>query len=858
MNHRNLLICFIAIFSLSTLSAQQHDLDQIFKDRGEIYFRFNRGDHDLQKLSRIISLDDVDDNTIKAYANKKEMQAFVKLVDKFELLPKPGDLLKNPRMLSEINVKEIDDWDFYPTYEGYLDMMNQFAANHPDICEVFSIGQSEEGRELMMARISDNVGTRENEPQFLYTGTIHGDETTGFVLLLRLIDHLLENYGTDPTITAMVDNIEIWINPASNPDGTYAGGNNTVNGATRYNANYVDLNRNYPDPEDGPHPDGNEWQQETLMFMQLAEEQHFVMSANLHGGTEVINYPWDTWPDLAADNEWWIYVSREYADTVHLYAPSNYMNEYNNGITNGYQWYTISGGRQDYMNYFQQCREVTMELSDIKLLPPAQLPDHWDWNYRSLLNYMEQCTYGVSGLVTDMDTGDPLHAMVHIEGHDIDSSMVFADPQTGFYQRLLDEGTYDLTFSAPGRYPVTIEDVVITEYNTVNLDVELDAGALIADFSASSTSVSIGSPVNFTDLSFGNPVAWEWTFEGGNPETSDEQNPQGITWNETGTFDVSLTVTDSDGNTETMLKDDYISVNAEFLMSNQTVTTCTGLFFDTGGESGPYSNDEDFVMTFMPETAGANIIVEFQQFDVEYNADCNYDWLRIYDGTSTSAGLIGEYCGTDSPGTIEADNDAGALTFEFHSDYSVTEPGWKAVISCSTPPLLPVADFMADTTFIHEGESVQFTDLSANNPTSWAWTFDGGTPSTSSEQNPLVVYEEPGTYDVTLVVQNEFGSDTKTIEDFIIVDSTIGISELLENGIKIFPNPLGDEMTLHIESSLPVEEYRVFDFTGKLIDSGFSQSGKAQINMHGRETGIYLVKFMTGGEWISRKVNLVR
>lgn len=858
MNHKNLLTSLIAIFSLITLNAQQHDLDQIFKDKGEIYFQFEREQLDLEKLSRIVSIDDVDENTVKAYANKKEMKAFVTLVDEFELLPKPGELLKNPRMLSEINVKEIDDWDFYPTYEGYLDMMYQFEANHPDLCEVFSIGQSVEGRELMMAKISDNVGIRENEPQFLYTGTMHGDETTGYVLLLRLIDYLLENYGTDPEIADMVNNIEIWINPAANPDGTYAGGNNTVNGATRNNANFVNLNRNYPDPEDGPHPDGEEWQPETLAFMQLAEEQHFVMSANLHGGTEVINYPWDTWPDLAADNEWWIYVSREYADTVHLYSPSNYMNEYNNGITNGYQWYTISGGRQDYMNYFQQCREVTMELSDIKLLPPAQLPDHWEWNYRSLLNYMEQCTYGVSGVVTDMDTGDPLHAMVYIDGHDIDSSMVFADPRNGFYQRMLDEGTYDLTFSAPGRYPLTIEDVVITEYNTVTLDVELDAGALIADFSASSTSVSIGSPVNFSDLSFGNPVNWEWTFEGGNPESSDEQNPQGITWDETGTFDVSLSVTDADGNTETMMKEDYISVNAEFLMGNQTVTTCTGLFFDTGGESGPYSNDEDFVMTFMPETAGANIIVEFQQFDVEYNANCDYDWLRIYDGTSTSADLIGEYCGTDSPGTVEANNDEGALTFEFHSDYSVTEPGWKAVISCSSPPLLPVADFMADTTFIHEGESVQFTDLTANNPTAWAWTFEGGTPSTSSEQNPLIIYEEPGSYDVTLVVQNEFGSDTKTMEDYIIVDSTIGIAELLEAGVKLFPNPLGDEMMLNIKSPFMVEEYQVFDFTGKLVDSGYAQSGSLQIDMTGREPGIYLVKFHTGGAWIARKVNLVK
>ncbi len=171
----------------------------------------------------------------------------------------------------------------------------------------------------------------------------------------------------------MINNIDIWINPLANPDGTYAGGNNSVNGAQRYNANYVDLNRNYRDPADGPHPDGEEWQPETVAFMNFAEDRDFVMSANFHGGTEVINYPWDTWSRFAADDEWWQLVSHEYADTCQAHSPSNYMNEFDDGITNGYAWYRITGGRQDYMNYFQQCREVTMEISDVKLIPASQL-----------------------------------------------------------------------------------------------------------------------------------------------------------------------------------------------------------------------------------------------------------------------------------------------------------------------------------------------------------------------------------------------------------------------------------------------------------------------------------------------------
>ena len=112
----------------------------------------------------------------------------------------------------------------------------------------------------------------------------------------------------------VMDNIDLYIGPNTNPDGTYHGGNNTVNGATRYNANGVDMNRNYPDPHSGPHPDGNEYQLETQWFMQLAQENHFVMGANYHGGSEVFNYPWDNTYTLHADDAWFIFTGREYAD----------------------------------------------------------------------------------------------------------------------------------------------------------------------------------------------------------------------------------------------------------------------------------------------------------------------------------------------------------------------------------------------------------------------------------------------------------------------------------------------------------------------------------------------------------------
>jgi hypothetical protein len=271
----------------------------------------------------------------------------------------------------------------------------------------------------------------------------------------------------------MVDGIEIWINPLANPDGTYAGGNNTVNGARRYNAMWVDLNRNYPDPEAGPHPDGNEWQDETVAFMDMAEEHHFVSAANFHGGAEVCNYPWDTWPRLHADDDWWVYVCREWVDTAHVYAPAGYLDDLDNGITNGYAWYTTEGSRQDYMNYFQQCREFTMEISNTKLLPPNLLPNYWEYNYRSFLNYIEQCSYGIRGTVKDSTTNWPVYAEVRVLDHEMDSSWVYSELPNGNYHRLLEEGTYSVSYTAEGYWPKVITGVDVVRKVAINVDVKM-------------------------------------------------------------------------------------------------------------------------------------------------------------------------------------------------------------------------------------------------------------------------------------------------------------------------------------------------------------------------------------------------
>ncbi len=95
------------------------------------------------------------------------------------------------------------------------------------------------------------------------------------------------------------------------------------------------------------------------------------------------------------------------------------------------------------------------------------------------------------------------------------------------------------------------------------------------------------------------------------------------------------------------------------------------------------------------------------------------------------------------------------------------------------PVYPPVADFMADQISVCPNENIQFTDLSTNNPNQWSWSFPGAVPDTSNNQNPIVSYPAPGTYDVTLTVTNGVGNNTITQQAYITVLDTPEITNVV-------------------------------------------------------------------------------
>ncbi len=114
------------------------------------------------------------------------------------------------------------------------------------------------------------------------------------------------------------------------------------------------------------------------------------------------------------------------------------------------------------------------------------------------------------------------------------------------------------------------------------------------------------------------------------------------------------------------------------VMHNGAITTCNSLFYDAGGATGSYANNEAMTLTVLPSTVGAKVRITFSEFNVE----TNYDYLKIYDGTSVSATMLADLHGTAIPESFVATNETGALTFRFTSDGYVTKPGWAAHLTC--------------------------------------------------------------------------------------------------------------------------------------------------------------------------------
>ena len=852
MKFKHLFIVAIYIVTSSMLFAQNAKELKKAKDyletRGEVRFSFVIDElNKTKEIGRIISIDNIEDNRIFAYANEKEFNNFLKLGYDFKTQP-PADQDGSKVINMANTVAEMANWDRYPTYSVYLQMMQNFANDFPNLCQLDTIGYSVNNRILISVKISDNVDQEEAEPEFFYTSTMHGDETTGFVLMLRLIDNLLNNYGSNTQITNLVDNIEIYINPNANPDGTYNGGNDDVSGATRYNANSSDLNRDFPDPRVGPN---SPYQPETQAMMDYADEHNFVMSSNLHGGAEVMNFPWDTWTSSEkthADDDWFIEICTTYVQTARQVNPNFMTSVTSSGITYGGDWYVISGGRQDYMTYFQNCREVTIEISNTKLLSSDNLPTYWNINENSLLDYMEACTYGFYGTVTD-DQGNALSAEVTINNHDVDNSFVVTDPGLGDYQRLIEPGTYDVAFSSYGFISQT-ETVTINDYQSaVELNVVLSQSSTI-DVSGTVYNGTNGEPVESATIELlDTPI---------DPVVTDVNGQYSIN----GILEDTYTFKVSHDDFGTILEDISVTLSnnvIDFVMypvvaisfedgvipdslsnggDQPWVVDGTNAYHGTySAQSGDISDDQVSELTLSTNISDDGIFSFFKKV----SSEGGYDYLRFYIDGSMENEWSGEVDWSEENYTVSA----GQHTFswKYEKDYSVSngsDCGWVDYIvvpSSSNPSpvlgvntnsvsqLLFVSETITDTIILSNIGAVDANyTITIENASSNEWLSvspESGTLATSEQQNVVLTFDatdiSTGEYSTNLIIDyGAKGQITIPVSLEVVIDRAA--LDPVEGKISVYPMPFENQLNFEFNALKHSHaNIKIFDTRGKLV-----------------------------------------
>ncbi|XP_037837027.1 carboxypeptidase M [Kryptolebias marmoratus] len=341
----------------------------------------------------------------------------------------------------------------------------QVNASNPDIAHLYSIGTTGRGQQLWVLALG--VSARRHTvgvPEFKYVANMHGNEVLGRVLLLQLVEDLVRGYRSNEAWTLrLLGGTRVHVLPTMNPDGFDDADTDCVFSQGRFNSNGADLNRGFPDAFAALRQQNVE--PEVRAVIDWLKTETFVLSANLHGGALVASYPYDNsngGPELVGrasitpDDDVFVHLAKVYSYSHAWMSRGDMCKEnrpFQDGIINGYQWYPLQGGMQDFNYVWAQCLELTLELSCCKFPPPEELPALWMDNKKALLAYIQQVHLGVKGRVFD-GSGVPVeNAVVEVGGRQ--DLCPFRTNQYGEYYRLLLPGNYTFTVEYPDHEVLT-------------------------------------------------------------------------------------------------------------------------------------------------------------------------------------------------------------------------------------------------------------------------------------------------------------------------------------------------------------------------------------------------------------------
>ncbi|KAI5733341.1 hypothetical protein M8J76_010748 [Diaphorina citri] len=397
--------------------------------------------------------------------------------------------------VSTVPARHIVDEAFQFKHHDNAEVLSILESVHqrcPNITRVYTLNEkSVLGNPLLLIEFAEKPGIhRPLIPEFKYIANMHGNEVLGRELLLKLAHYLCEQYTRgNVDIQNLIHLTRIHLMPSMNPDGwekAWTEGGDKSELVQQYigrsNNASVDLNRNFPDLDrimfgneqadydlnnhllEGTDKLSQQIQPETRAVMRLIMKIPFVLSANLHSGDLVANYPYDSSRSGVTQGE---YLALTYAmNHADMGNPDREPCPYSGspnfarqgGITNGAKWYVVTGGMQDFNYLSSNDFELTLELGCVKFPPAELLPNEWERNKNALVEFMWKSHDGIKGIVRDMTTGAPIpNTLIHVKnithGRNEDIKHEITSVNEGDYYRLLTPGQYEVVVYHEDYYP---------------------------------------------------------------------------------------------------------------------------------------------------------------------------------------------------------------------------------------------------------------------------------------------------------------------------------------------------------------------------------------------------------------------
>lgn len=456
-------------------------------------------------------------------------------------------------------------------------------------------------------------------------------------------------------------------------------------------------------------------------------------------------------------------------------------------------------------------------------------------------------------------------------------------------------------------------------YFRYNDNITVTSEVLLANFSASQTNICEGAGVDFSDLSSGNPTTWAWEFPGGNPATSNLQNPTGIVYAQPGDYDVKLTVSKATGNPATITKTAYINTIGHPTASFAGITGCPGIPVSFTDESTPNGGTlTDWKWTFGDPASGINDTSYQQNPSHTYNNPGTYAVTLevtsngICKNTKTVDIVMEDLPGQASKPTGEANicKDATGTTYTTNGATGADGYNWlvepetagtitsleatgtleliagytgpltikvKGVGLCGSgdyseelsvmviqAPEAPAKPSGADSVNLNKGQQTELTIDEVAGATSYMWVVEPAAAGTISGTGLTVTANWTPTYrgmaNITVIAANECGESVASEAKQIKLYAPVGIGENEGARLEVIPNPNRGRFTLDILTGFSTSvNLTMVNPLGQIVyreqDIRVNGNVKKVLNLSNLSKGVYLLK--VEGKGVSASINVV-